>query len=93
VPQETLIAYAHRPEPELPSSRSMKGAASELPTPPHRASPAPKPRTLPAFEGPPQVSPLLMARYDREDLYEKVWTLTDGSKDTNATLTLFDEAA
>jgi hypothetical protein len=70
------IAYAHRPEPDLPSSRSMKGAASELPAPPHRASRAPKPRTLPAFEEPQQVSPLLMARYDREDLYEKVWTLT-----------------
>lgn len=37
---------------------------------------APKPRTRPVFEEPPQVSPRLLARYDREELYEKVWTLT-----------------
>ena len=34
------------------------------------------PRTIPAFEEPPQVSRRLLARYDREELYEKVWTLT-----------------
>jgi hypothetical protein len=36
---------------------------------------APKPRTIQAFERPSQVSPLLLARYDRRELYEKVWTI------------------
>jgi hypothetical protein len=37
---------------------------------------APMPRTIPAIEEPPRVSRRLLARYDREELYEKVWTLT-----------------
>ena len=37
---------------------------------------APKPTTIPVSEEPLQVSPRLLARYDREELYEKVWTLT-----------------
>jgi hypothetical protein len=74
---DTLVAAAHLSEPELALSQSLKDAASE-PQPSHRAetSQAPMPRTIPAFEESPQVSPLLLARYDREKLYEKVWTMT-----------------
>jgi hypothetical protein len=81
--QETIgaapdTAAAHLPEPELALSQSLKDAASEPLELSHRAETgqASKPRTIPAFEESPQVSPLLAARYDREKLYEKVWTVT-----------------
>lgn len=73
-----ITAAAHRPEPVLPLAPGMKSAASESPTRPQRAgtSRAPKPRTTPDFEESPRVSPALLARYDREELYIAVWALT-----------------
>jgi hypothetical protein len=75
---DTRVAAAHLPEPELALSQSLKDAASEPLELSHSAetSQAPKPRTIPAVEEFPQVSPLLVSRYDREKLYEKVWTVT-----------------
>ncbi|WP_433965885.1 hypothetical protein [Tunturiibacter gelidiferens] len=75
---DTPVTAAHLPKPELALSQSLKDAASEPLELSHRAetSQAPMPRKIPAFEESPQVSPLLVARYDREKLYEKVWTVT-----------------
>ncbi len=55
-----------RPRPSLPlvQIRSPRRTGS---------SRAPKPRTIPVFEELPKVSPVLMARHNREDLYKKSW--------------------
>jgi hypothetical protein len=68
---DTRVAAAHLPEPELALSQSLKDAASEPLELSHGAetSQAPKPRTIAPIEESPQVSPLV-ARYDREKLYE-----------------------
>ncbi len=75
-PDDT-IAAANRPESVLRLAEGIKIPASEPPTQPHRAgtSRAPKPRTIPGCGKPLSASPVLLARYDRGDLYKKVWTL------------------
>jgi hypothetical protein len=40
-----------------------------------RSSQVPKQTAIAGFEESPQISPHLMARYKREDLYERVWTV------------------
>jgi hypothetical protein len=69
-------ADARRREPVLRSPQATKNAASESPMRLQRAGTlAPNPKVIPQFEEFPQVSPVLMARYDREKLYEEVWSL------------------
>jgi hypothetical protein len=78
-PQQAIagITPAGLPQTARPESQRNEDPECNQQTPANRpgTSQARKPRTIPAFEEPPQVSPVLMARYDRKRLYEKVWTM------------------
>ena len=66
-PQVQKLSYRDR--------REVSDLANGTQPPRGRSSQVPKQTAIAGFEESPQISPHLMARYKREDLYERVWTV------------------